>query len=248
MPEASDVSDASDASDASAARDARDAAGAGGEAGAGEAGAERATSLEELTDALVGQHRELLAFVERRVGDRAAAEEILQSALVRSLEKVDAVRDSAIGWFYGVLRNAIVDHHRRAAAAARRLERYGQEAALDEELRGAADQELRGAVCRCVSRLADTLKPEYATALRRIELEGASVKDYAEEVGISSNNAGVRIFRAREALRRQVKRACGSCADHGCLDCTCGGPAPREDSPTKGGARGPGGRVDGAGG
>lgn len=187
---------------------------------------ERATSLEELTDALVTQHRELLAFVERRVGDRAVAEEILQSALVRSLEKADAVRDSALGWFYGVLRNAIVDHHRRTAAATRRLERYGEEeAATGAAVVAAPDEELRGTVCRCVSRLADTLKPEYATALRRIELDGASVKDYAEEAGISSNNAGVRIFRAREALRRQVLRACGSCAEHGCLDCTCGGPS-----------------------
>nr|MBA3538947.1 RNA polymerase subunit sigma-70 [Deltaproteobacteria bacterium] len=63
---------------------------------------------------------------------------------------------------------------------------------------------------------------EYADALRRIEVDGVSVKDYAEEAGISSSNAGVRVFRAREALRRQVARSCGTCATHGCLDCTCG--------------------------
>ena len=37
----------------------------------------------------------------------------------------------------------------------------------------------------------------------------------------SSNNAAVRVFRAREALRKQVARACGACATHGCVDCTC---------------------------
>ncbi|HEY5282379.1 MAG TPA: sigma factor-like helix-turn-helix DNA-binding protein [Polyangia bacterium] len=76
-------------------------------------------------------------------------------------------------------------------------------------------------VCQCVAQLADTLKPEYADALRRIEVDGIAVKDYADTLGISASNAGVRIFRAREALRRQVARACGTCADHGCLDCTC---------------------------
>jgi len=48
-----------------------------------------------------------------------------------------------------------------------------------------------------------------------------SVKDYADEAGISSSNAGVRSSRAREALRKQVARSCGTCATHGCVDCTC---------------------------
>ena len=31
----------------------------------------------------------------------------------------------------------------------------------------------------------------------------------------------VRVFRAREALRRQVAASCGTCAEHGCIACTC---------------------------
>ena len=50
-----------------------------------------------------------------------------------------------------------------------------------------------------------------------------SVKDYGDSVSISASNAGVRIFRAREALRKQVARSCATCAEHGCLDCTCEG-------------------------
>ena len=171
----------------------------------------------EVVAALVANHREFLAFVQRRVGDRALAEEILQDAFVRSIDKLDTVRDTAVGWFYRVLRNAIVDHQRRRAAAARRLDAF----AAEQDAAAGADEELHRVVCRCVGALADTLKPEYAAALRRIEIDGVSVKDYAEEAGISSSNAGVRVFRAREALRRQVARACGTCADHGCLDCTC---------------------------
>jgi RNA polymerase sigma-70 factor (ECF subfamily) len=76
-----------------------------------------------------------------------------------------------------------------------------------------------------VSELARTLKPEYADALRQIEVGGVSVKDYATAHGISAGNAGVRIFRAREALRKQVARSCGTCAEHGCLDCSCDRPA-----------------------
>jgi RNA polymerase sigma factor (sigma-70 family) len=165
---------------------------------------------------LVANHREFLAFVQRRVRDRAQAEEILQDAFVRSIDKLDTITDSAVGWFYRVLRNAIIDDQRRRAVATRRLDAFAQE--QDEP---AADAELHRVVCACVGSLADTLKPEYATALRRIEVDGVSVKDYAAEAGISPSNAGVRVFRAREALRKQVARSCGTCADHGCLDCTC---------------------------
>ena len=89
----------------------------------------------EAVAALVANHRRFLAFVQRRVGDRALAEEILQDAFVRSLDTIDQVRDTAIGWFYRVLRNAIIDHQRRVAAAARRLDAYAheQDEATDDE-------------------------------------------------------------------------------------------------------------------
>lgn len=179
---------------------------------------------DQVIATLVANHREFLRFVERRVGNKHDAEEILQSAFVKNVEKFDTIRETAIGWFYRVLRNAIIDHRRRAAAAERRLESLAHEAEASE----ARDDELHGVVCKCVAELATTLKPEYAEALHRIEVEGVSVKDYADQLGISSNNAGVRVFRAREALRKQVVRSCGTCADHGCLDCTCEkSPAPK---------------------
>lgn len=179
---------------------------------------EESAPAQDILSALVANHREFLAFVQKRVGNAAIAEEILQDAFVRSMDKLDTVRDTAIGWFYRVLRNAIVDYHRRGAAAERRNEAYAREEAAHA---APDDEELHRVVCKCVAQLADTLKPEYATALRRVEVDGLSVKDFADEVGISSNNAGVRVFRAREALKKQVARSCGTCATHGCLDCTC---------------------------
>jgi RNA polymerase sigma-70 factor (ECF subfamily) len=168
---------------------------------------------------LVENHRQFLAFLERRVGSRALAEDILQEAFVRGVDKLDALRseESAVAWFYRMLRNAVIDHHRRRASAQRGLDAFALELSHQPE----PSAELRSAVCKCVGELADTPKPEYAVALKRIEVDGVAVKDYAAEAGISSSNAAVRVFRARDALRKQVKRSCGTCADHGCLDCTC---------------------------
>ena len=152
------------------------------------------------------------------MGNRAVAEEIVQEAFVRTFDRGDEIRDSVVGWFYRVLRNAVVDHQRRQVVASRRLDEFAAELALTTD----GGQELANVACACIARLARTLKPEYADALRRIEVDGVSVKDYGESAGISASNAGVRIFRAREALRKQVARSCATCAEHGCLDCTCG--------------------------
>ncbi len=182
------------------------------------------TSVTGLTPegvaSLVANRREFLRFVERRVGNRALAEEIVQDAFVRTLTQGDEIRDSVIGWFYRVVRNAVIDHQRRQASANRRLDAFAAE--LDASTDGG--EELSRVACACVGTLAGTLKPEYADALQQIEVGGVSVKDYAVARGISASNAGVRIFRAREALRKQVARACGTCAEHGCLDCSCGAP------------------------
>lgn len=167
---------------------------------------------------LVAGHRELLAFLEKRVGDRAVAEDILQEAFVRGLARGELrADDRAVAWFYRVLRNALADHWRRRAAATR-----AEEAARAELGAERHDDELERVVCACVARLLPTLKPEYAEILRRVELDGIAVKAAAEVLGITATNAGVRIHRARAALRRRVEEVCRACATHGCLDCACG--------------------------
>ena len=174
----------------------------------------------DLTTRLVDNHREFLGFLERRLGNRALAEDILQDAFVKSLEKAEAVRDdsSSVAWFYRLLRNAVIDHYRRRGTRDRALE------ALAREMEDAVEPppEIHDEICGCVKRLAATLKPEYEQAIRRVEVDGAAVNEFAAETGISPGNAAVRVFRAREALRKQVKASCGTCAEHGCLECSCG--------------------------
>jgi RNA polymerase sigma factor (sigma-70 family) len=168
---------------------------------------------------LVSNHRNFLRFIEQRVGSRAEAEDILQEAFVKGVERLGGLRDgeSASAWFYRVLRNAVIDHYRRRGSANRALDAFAQE--LEQQVEPVL--EIEQAVCACVRTLSQTLKPEYAQALQRIEVDGLSVNGYAAELGIQAGNAAVRVHRAREALRRRVMASCGSCAEHGCLNCTC---------------------------
>jgi RNA polymerase sigma-70 factor (ECF subfamily) len=192
---------------------------------ASEPGHDEAADPTAVMRALAHSHARFLAFLERRVGTRADAEDILQAAFVRGIQRAGSLRkaESATAWFYRLLRNALSDHYRRRGAERRALASVAAEATA---LEPADDAELLRTVCGCVRDLAGTLKPEYATALRRVELEGASLAAFAAEAGITPGNAGVRLHRARRALRRQLERSCGSCATHGCRDCDCEG-APR---------------------
>ena len=164
--------------------------------------------------------RAFLSFLERRTGDRELARDIMQEAFLRGFEKLESLRDdeAAVAWFYRMLRNAVVDVRRRRGSAQRAL------AAFEAELGDAVEPapELQDTICACVKRLATTMRPAYADALQRVEVDGVAVKDYAAEAGITAGAAAVRVFRARDALRKQVERSCGACATHGCLDCTCG--------------------------
>ena len=173
-------------------------------------------------DVLVENHRTFLRFLERRVGSRETAEDLLQEAFGRAVTHLSTLREgeSAVAWFYRVLRNAVIDNYRRNTTAGDALERFASE--LDSAV---PPPEIAEQVCACVARLAATLKPEYAEALREIDVQGVAVKEYAITRGITASNAGVRVFRARQALRSQVIASCGTCAEHGCLDCSCGGRA-----------------------
>lgn len=168
---------------------------------------------------LLESHRAFLRYLERRVGDRALAEDILQDAFAKVIARPgQAPADEAIvPWFYRTLRNAAIDQFRRRGADERARAAFARELEAHES----PSPEMRTEICACVSRLAATLKPDYAEALQAVEVRGTPVRTFAEQKGLTSNNAAVRVFRAREALKRRVTEACGTCAEHGCVDCTC---------------------------
>lgn len=170
-------------------------------------------------ETLLENHRAFLAYLTKRVGDRALAEDLLQDAFARVVARPDQAPDDEglIPWFYRTLRNAAIDRFRRQGAAGRALEAFAKELEVAESV----PPETHTEVCQCINRLASTLKPEYADVLRAVEVDGVAVKDYAERSGLKAGNAAVRVFRAREALKKRVVQSCGTCAEHGCLDCTC---------------------------
>ncbi|WP_291984566.1 sigma-70 family RNA polymerase sigma factor [Luteitalea sp.] len=186
--------------------------------GRGESEVDAAVANPQPTDVLLENHRAFLRYLERRTGSRASAEDLLQDAFVRHLDRLTSIPDEGlVPWFYRVLRNAAIDRHRRHVAETHGLAAFAEEMAVAVE----PSAELHLEICQCVGRLAQTLKPEYAQAIRAVDIDEMPVKGFAEAAGLTPSTAGVRLFRARAALRKQVVRSCGTCAEHGCLDCSC---------------------------
>jgi RNA polymerase sigma-70 factor (ECF subfamily) len=164
-------------------------------------------------------HGQFLRFVRSRVKNEHDAEDILQTAYRKGLEKTCDLRENekVIAWFYRILRNAIIDHYRKRGVEKRRMGTSEEAENLPVEL----DSRMEKAVCKCVGDLIPTMKPEYAEAIKEIELEEKSLKGFAAKKGLTSNNAMVRLYRARQSLKKRLLETCGTCAEHGCLDCNC---------------------------
>ncbi len=174
-----------------------------------------ATRLARLVEA----RAQFLGFLERRLGDRATAEDVLQTGFRRLLDREGGPGDDArlVPWFYQVLRNLLVDHHRRRTARDRARAALAAEPSAATE----PDDRLLWSVCACVGALAATLRPAYAEALRLVEVDEQPLPEVARRLGLTPNALAVRLHRSRRALRNAVVMMCGACATHGCLDCTC---------------------------
>ncbi len=158
-------------------------------------------------------------FLRKRLPDPETADDILQQNLLKALEDGSwNEKENPSAWFHRVLRNAVADFYRARAARERREERF----AAAELPSQAGPEDLGEETCECFRALLPGLKPEYAEALRRIDLEGMRPAEAAEAEGVSPGNMNVRLHRARRALRKRLEGTCGVCSENGCVNCLCG--------------------------
>jgi RNA polymerase sigma factor (sigma-70 family) len=168
---------------------------------------------------LLESRAQFLSFLNKRVSSSDVAEELLQNAFLKAIEKSGDIRDaeSIVAWFYRVLRNSVTDHYRSSGRNHQELT-----GVLDDlEKYASATPEPENEICQCIHPLLENLKPEYREALTTIDLGDGSLADLASRAGITEGNAAVRIHRARQAMLKQVQMTCGACAEHHCVDCHC---------------------------
>jgi RNA polymerase sigma factor (sigma-70 family) len=179
--------------------------------------------LDDLTRRLLEQESAFRAFLRKRLSDNVVVEDLLQQSLMKAVERYHDLQksDSAISWFYRILRNTVVDYYRSHAADHRKMDGLLQKMVVSGEDQTPALDELRPTICACLGALLQSMRPAYADLIRRIDLGGESPATVAKDLKLTANNLTVRLHRARQALRAALEESCGICSKHGCLNCTC---------------------------
>lgn len=179
--------------------------------------------LQDVLQQLLAHESDFRAFVRRRLADDAMTEDVLQQSLMRVVERQHTLKQSenVVGWFYRILRNAIVDVYRSRAAESKKTDTFLHELITAGEDKTPALDELRPTVCACLQQLLPNIRPAYAELIQRVDLQGQSLAAVAQELNVTPNNLTVRLHRARQALRTSLEKSCGLCTKHGCLNCTC---------------------------
>jgi RNA polymerase sigma-70 factor (ECF subfamily) len=141
---------------------------------------------------------ELYGFALRRLGDRGAAEELVQDVFTRvwrHAAEFDPARGTLRTWLYGIARNALVDAERRRAARP-------QLAAIEPGESADPDEPLEQALLRWQIGLAlERLTPEHRQAIELLHLRGLSVRETARRLGVPEGTVKSRCYYALQALR-----------------------------------------------
>ena len=160
---------------------------------------------EALIRSLYSEHgRALLAYVTRLTGDRAAAEDVVQEAVVRAWRNPDVLvngRGSVRGWLFTVARNIVVDRIRaRAVRPAEVAETATQPAAPGDVAENVVDSMV-------VMEAMQGLSADHRAVIEQIYFRGRSVAEAATELGVPPGTVKSRSFYALRAMRERLEPA-----------------------------------------
>ncbi|MEL7305340.1 MAG: RNA polymerase sigma factor [Myxococcota bacterium] len=175
---------------------------------------ERLDRREVVAHALRCHRARLRAFVHARVSSDDA-DDVVQIAAMRAVERAHTLRDPGrvLPWLFRLHRHVIIDWARKRSAE----QRWVDEDASVFDAATASPTER----CRCSVTQVQHLSPSYSAILSLVDLGESSLSEAAEQLGVSVNNATVRLHRARKALRERMREHCGVTRARDCNDCRC---------------------------
>lgn len=145
----------------------------------------------------------LRRFIVSRVKDDALADDLLQETFIRIHSKVDELRDETRvqAWVYQIARNIIADYYRKSSPET--ITQVPEVAAEEQESDEAMTTTIRDMVL-----FMEELPDQDCQALCQVEFEGVSIKEYAQNAGISYTAAKSRVSRARYKLSDLLMNCC----------------------------------------
>lgn len=144
----------------------------------------------------------LSAFLHSRISNPSDAEDVLQEILLKTHGSLGTLKDGSNlkSWLFQIANNAIIDFYRM-----KKNDRSLP--TVDLWYEAMADDE-RHILEDCVAPFIDALPEEAGQLLRKIELEGVSQKDTAEQLGISYSTLKSRVQSSRAKLLALFQNCC----------------------------------------
>jgi RNA polymerase sigma-70 factor (ECF subfamily) len=162
--------------------------------------AERQDATDEaLIRAVYSEHGgALLAFTTRLLGDRAAAEDVVQEVLVRAWQHTDVLtngKGSVRSWLFTVARNLATD---RVRAQRARPAEVAEDAAPPPQVRDHADRVVDSLT---VLPALERLSADHREVLQQVYFHGRSLPEAAAVLGVPPGTVKSRSYYALRALR-----------------------------------------------
>jgi RNA polymerase sigma-70 factor (ECF subfamily) len=167
--------------------------------------ADRESGDEALVHAVYSEHGQaMLVYATRLLDDRAAAEDVVQEALIRAWRNPDVLtngRGSVRGWLLTVVRNIVIDRVRARAARPREVAEEPDRPPV------AGDHADAVAASVTVHAALGTLSLEHRAVLEQVYLHGRSLDETATALGVPKGTVKSRSYYALRALRAAMERA-----------------------------------------
>lgn len=161
-----------------------------------------AGTLEDRFQAFVHSHRARAVSLAWRLvgGDSAAAEDVAQQAFLQAWKALPGFRDEALlsTWFFRILVRQAAAHRRWRTLFGLRRDRFEREPASSSATTG--DAGLR----RRIASALDTLSRNQREAFVLVHLEGFTVVEAAEVLGVAPGTIKSHLHRALTMLRTEL--------------------------------------------
>lgn len=178
---------------------------------------ERSTD-EIVRERLVMRRDEMMRYFRRRLRSREDAEDALQDASLKAIRSAMNLRspERADAWLGSVMRSTLVDRYRLSSAR-----RRAEEAFARDPVAGEATDKDPEPHCHCVFAALSALRPDQAKLIRCVDLDERPRNEVANDLGVNVNALGVRLHRARVALKGAISDICPTCARGEFAVCDC---------------------------
>lgn len=155
----------------------------------------------------------LRAYVARRVG-ADQVDDLVGDIRLRLVKHQDqfSKADKPTAWMYRVASNAIADHYRRRDIEQRSLiadnlndhRSVGEGNMVEDEDHPEPLRELSG----CLLPFIENLPARYREAIERVDFDGLSQSEAAQQLGLSVSGLKSRVQRGRKQLKQQFLNCC----------------------------------------